>query len=488
MTIKRNDLIFSVIGVVLAIIGAILISNPDVRIGLFSIVALIAIGVVVAIYVKPSLGAIVLIIVVFSNISSIFTERGLPGINKPLVAIVAAAILVRFNYASVMPGTRGKTGRIMSYLFLYLMVTALSYFAADIKERSIEKIIDLGKDIVIIYCFLFALRSLETWRQAAWSAVFVTSFLCFLAVYQVVSGNYLQEFFGLAHALKDVSEYSYVYRLAGPIEEPNIWGMVIVAVVPLAIHRLIYEQNTSMKLFSAALLGILLFGVLNTYSRGAYLALAVLIFIILIRQRLRLTTWFILGSLVIFAIPFLPASYIGRFQTLTLLTPNSQNGIYQEDSFRGRTSKILTGLIMFANRPILGVGVGNYPNNYQKYTVEVGLEKGTGEQDPHSLYVQILAETGILGGITFVGFSYLLLANLSRVRKSIEGIAEYSSFAPWISAIQLALYGYLIASLFLHAGYIRYFWLLVALALSAIQLSEDLLISREQKFTSELSG
>jgi O-antigen ligase len=143
---------------------------------------------------------------------------------------------------------------------------------------------------------------------------------------------------------------------------------------------------------------------------------------------------------------------------------------------------------MFANNPILGVGAGNYPNNYQEYTVEVGLEQDTAEQEAHSLYVQILAETGILGAISFVGFSILLLINLSRARQSIEHLVKYQNWLPWISAIQLSVVGYLITSAFLHGAFIRYFWIFVAFALSAIQLTEELLVDPNSKHSLETSA
>jgi putative inorganic carbon (HCO3(-)) transporter len=182
-------------------------------------------------------------------------------------------------------------------------------------------------------------------------------------------------------------------------------------------------------------------------------------------------------------ISIMPSSYRERFQSLFLLAPTNQNGIYQESSFRGRSSEMLTGLAMFTEHPLLGVGAGNYPNNYQKYTHLVGLELRSGERDPHSLYVQILAETGIVGAVAFAGFSILLLINLHRARRSIEHLSIYQSWGPWVSAIQLTIVGYLLISIFLHGAYLRYFWIFVALAMSAIQLSDAMLMKSERSLS-----
>lgn len=486
MEIKKNDLIYVLMSIAFAGAGAVVIGIPNARLGLYVGAVLLAIGLVMAIYIKPSLGADILIVAVFTNISRTFTDQGLPSIIKPLVAIVAVSIFVRYINAARMPGGRIKTGRIESYLFLFLMVTIFSYLAADDKERAIEAILDLAKDIVIIYCILFTLRRPETWTQSAWTIILITAFLCMLGGYQVISGNYDREFFGLARVVEDVGTHSTTYRIAGPIKEPNIWGQIVVAVVPLVIFRIIYERRMRMKILMVGILGILLFEVLNTYSRGAYLALAIIFILVLLGQRLHPLVWFAGMAVALLVPPFLPPGYIERFQTLSLLSPATENGIYQEASFRGRTSEMLTGLNMFVKNPLLGVGAGNYPNNYQEYTEELGLELRTGERDPHSLYVQILAETGLVGMISFLGFSILLLVNLSRARQSIERMVAYKGWASWISAIQLTIIGYLITSFFLHGAYLRFFWIFVALALAAIQLTEESLINPDQNHSLEL--
>ena len=122
MAINRNDLIYLLMSIAFAGIGAVVIGNPDAQIGLYSAIALLGIGLVMAIYIKPSLGADVLIIAVFTNISRQFTDRGLPSVIKPLVAIVALAIVVRYINAARLPSGRVKTSGIESFLFLFFMV------------------------------------------------------------------------------------------------------------------------------------------------------------------------------------------------------------------------------------------------------------------------------------------------------------------------------------------------------------------------------
>lgn len=63
-----------------------------------------------------------------------------------------------------------------------------------------------------------------------------------------------------------------------------------------------------------------------------------------------------------------------------------------------RLNYVETGYKMFKSSPLLGVGVGNYPRQYERYS---GLFIERGERTAHSSWVLIAAEAGILGLICF---------------------------------------------------------------------------------------
>ena len=61
MIVKNNDLLFLLASILLAVGGAITIANPDPKIGIYSVVGFLGLIAVIAIVIKPSFGAIVLI-------------------------------------------------------------------------------------------------------------------------------------------------------------------------------------------------------------------------------------------------------------------------------------------------------------------------------------------------------------------------------------------------------------------------------------------
>ena len=487
MNIRKNDLFYVLMSIVVASIGVIAVSNANTKIGLYGLLGLLAIAVVMTIIIKPSLGANILIVAIFTNLSDSLTKQGFPGIIKPLVVIVAFALLVRYLYVGQLPVWHRKTARIEFFLLAYFIVVIASFLVAADKNQVFNEIIDLGKDIVIIYCILFALRDTQSWKQSIWLIIITTAALCSLSAFQLVTHNYDQTFFNLASISMDkVFGDVSTPRIGGPINAPNLWGQVLAAVSTLLVFRIIHEKQTWIKLIALLMLGTILYGLLNTFSRGAYLVLAIDVVLILfvIEKRFNPVIAFAGLSILILLFPLLPSSYRARFFTLSAFT--AQNGIYQDTSFRGRTSEMLTGLAMFGSHPILGVGAGNYPLNYQHYAQLIGIEFRAQARDPHSLYVQLLAETGILGAIAFLGMVFFLIQALNRACRNLELSPHVHEWLPWISAIRLAIISYLLTSIFLHNAYIRYFWILVAMALAGIQITDSLLKNSERSSLAEV--
>lgn len=475
MNITKNDLLYILMSIAVASIGVVAISHADTKVGLYGLLGLVGIAIVMAIIIRPSLGANILVLAVFTNISDLLTDQGFPGIMKPLVAVVTLALIIHYMYAGQVPIWHPKTARIEAMLLGFFMIVTLSFGVASDKGRALNEVVDLAKDIVIIYCIVSALRETQLWKQTIWIIIITTTLLCSLSVYQLLTNRFDQTFFNLASvSISQVVGQSASPRIAGPVHDPNFWGQILAAVSTLLVFRIIHEKRNLIKFAGFLMLGILLYVLLNTYSRGAYLAVAIDIFLILFVVEKRFSPVVALAAvgILLLLIPLLPLSYRDRFNSLFSIT--AENGIYQDSSFRGRYSEALTGLAMFASHPLLGVGTANYFNNYQEYAQRIGIEFRAEPRDPHSLYVQVLAETGIMGALVFFAMLFFLFRALARACRSVELSPQLEEWLPWLNGIRLALLSYLITSIFLHNAYIRYFWILMALALAAIQMTDTM--------------
>src|SRR5689334_8305468 len=258
MNINKNDLFYVFMSFIVASIGVIAVSNAHSKIGLYGLLGLVAIAVVMAIIIKPSLGANILVFAVFTNISDALTTQGLPGIIKPLVVIVAFALLARYLYAGQLPIWHYKTVRVEVFLLAYFIVVIGSYIVASDKNQALNEILDLAKDMIIIYCILFALRDSRSWKQTTWLIIITTAALASLSLVQLVTHNYNQTFFKLASVTMDqVFSDSSTPRIGGPINAPNLWGQILVSVSTLLVFRIIHEKRGFVRAAAVLMLGIM---------------------------------------------------------------------------------------------------------------------------------------------------------------------------------------------------------------------------------------
>ena len=86
MNVTKSDLFYVVMSIVVASIGVVAVNNTNSMIGLYGLMGLVAIAVVMAIIIRPSLGANILVLAIFTNISDLLTKQGFTGIIKPLHA------------------------------------------------------------------------------------------------------------------------------------------------------------------------------------------------------------------------------------------------------------------------------------------------------------------------------------------------------------------------------------------------------------------
>jgi O-antigen ligase len=136
---------------------------------------------------------------------------------------------------------------------------------------------------------------------------------------------------------------------------------------------------------------------------------------------------------------------------------------------------------MFREHPLLGVGFANYSDNYWSYAGNLGLEASASNvrsessaRQPHSLYIEIMAETGIFGIASFATFIFIMLTDLfrSRVMNDANNAKADPDWSLWITSIFLAILTFLVAGIFLHGIGFRFIWVLSGLALAIIHLTQ----------------
>jgi O-antigen ligase len=162
----------------------------------------------------------------------------------------------------------------------------------------------------------------------------------------------------------------------------------------------------------------------------------------------------------------IPQEYLARISTLKeLLTAPSVGFRTQDLALRGRATETLAGLEMIKQHPFLGVGLNNYTVHYLSYAKGLGLAPTATVRAAHSLYIEVAAETGLLGLSVFLVLLGTMAKNIIDSWKKLKG-ARRDDLARMVAAVGAGIFGYLTASIFIHSAYPRYFWLLVGIAFS----------------------
>ena len=218
-------------------------------------------------------------------------------------------------------------------------------------------------------------------------------------------------------------------------------------------------------------------GTLATYSRGAMLTVAGMAVLLLFAWPLRPrhAAFAAIASVLLLAV--LPGDIPKRVSTLGELLPGNEAALELDNSVEWRELLVRAGLDMFADHPIGGVGPANFETHFRRYGDRVGsaaydYHPPGMRESPHGLWVEIAAESGLLGLIAFGGVLVAAFVVLLRTRHDLLARGEVRH-AAIVTGLAIALAGYLGASLFLHETHLRYIGLYLGLIVGVTRFTRE---------------
>jgi len=428
---------------------------------LLALVAATGIFVVSLMLLRPSFGLLLLVFVTFIRLSDVLVNyHDLPSFDKIFIPLLGVIFLVRWGIFYEKPVAWGTT---ILFMLSYLVLVVMSMLYAEYPDYVYTAIVRVSKDVVTVLIIAGLMRRVDNIRGVLWAIIIAGLFLGTLSSYQFITNSYEANFWGFVDA-NLVSGEGY-NRLTGVGIGPNAYAQRMLVVIPLALDRFWNEKDFRLKILSGWALGVCTLTIIGTYSRGAFLGLVLIgVIMVLFTRRAKLYT--IIFALVfgVLVYQYVPNKYVERISTLSEFTSGTNISTIRDESFRGRISENLAAVNMFREFPLMGVGANNFNPNYLEYSRDIGLDERLEERSPHSLYLEIMAELGVVGLIWLLALLWTTFAGLRQAQKDFIN-SRKPDYANMCLAIGTGIIGYLIAGIFLHVTHLVFFLMLFAISM-----------------------
>ncbi len=411
----------------------------------------------------------ILVAIIYLNLSEVLVRfHGFPSILQLLALPLFFAAWLGGGAAGVGEVLRKGLTR---WLLLLAAVTAGAALWARDTELADARLAETGKSLVLFLLLALLATSLRRLELAAYAVVAAAAFLSVLPVLQIAGAGFDNEFGGFART-KKAQIYGTVFdeRIAGPIGDPNFFAQILLIALPLAVFIARSTPSRRLKVFGATSAAVILVAILLSYSRGAMLSVIVMGAFAVSAMRVDWRKLAIAAVAAVAVLTLLPRGMTERFVTIEQIVPGGEETLHPDSSFQERRLLMAAAMAMFADRPLTGVGPGNYTAWYEEYAESVGsVSREYGALDdaryPHNLYLEWGAETGIAGLGVFLAAvgTFFVYTRRSWRRLAEAGLPHHAGIA---SALEIGMIGYLVSSIFLHGAFQRYLWLLFALGLA----------------------
>jgi O-antigen ligase len=393
------------------------------------------------IFIRPVLGLFLL---------AVFLPLGhwqaIQGIGITGAKGIAGLLLVVVIYRKVLTGSRIIFDPRMYALFAaFLAICFYSYQANRINDSGMD-----GIKSQVFYIVLALITSNIIYKPIHAARVFdclllVMGFTCLV----VLTGGW-----GVFQPQFEYGTQLAQPRAAGSFDDPNKFATILLLVFPLGLLRLQQVRKRYARMTLYIVLGLMIMAVITTYSRSAWLTIAVIIlsFVIIYRhwKVLLIVCLFITLGLVVY-----------HDEVIQRLKPEDGK---RDPSIIDRKATIQAGMLMFYDHPLFGVGINQSNELMPEYKDKTGVESYNRHVGVHNVPILILIENGLLGFMAYFGFAAYLFIRLYRraLKPSDDGKHLIAQACLWS---MLAFY---IQNQFQPFIYIPLLWLITGIGIYAV--------------------
>lgn len=342
-------------------------------------------------------------------------------LNVADVAMVAALAGIAVQGNARLPRPTAVFG-------LFIAWCALGFFTTVFPQIVVEQLVTLVKLWLIV---LVAANAIRERAQARFFIVFYLA--CFLAF--PFRGTLFTYY--LYHNSLFGGRAAWIHLF----ENPNDLAAIAILQLSMATGLLATERRRRLVHVFALVATVAMPAlILLTQSRGAFLAFGTFLLLAVFSHRARLKLLLQLAVAGAIVVAMTPDGVWTRVRGLRAAT-NSSNleQVDREGSARQRYEIWKVARKMAREHPVTGVGTGAYGLAHSYYAMGPEFNPtARGRRDTHSMYLNVLAETGFPGLALFVGVLVLTLVHGERARRACCQLMPREA-----RQIQLLLFGLL---------------------------------------------
>lgn len=361
-------------------------------------------------------------------------------VKAPIIAemfAIAHIVYVMIALFVMQPGSLPEVSRSLSSKFDHIVLALIAYYIA--KSVLVARKQLLGAIIALIVAGVYSALS---------------------AVYEHQTGlRWFSSFLPVEMGLG----YSDVGRACGPLINPSALGTFLGITAFLTYHLYYCAERKAHKVLLLALVPLQLIGCFFTYTRGGYVAPAILLVLMPLAAKANRKNY----------VALLLAGFLVGMIATPIVVANRQihHRLTKQSTVLGRLVITAGTINIIKHHPAFGIGLGQIDYGLEKYITNAGALSGwyaRGMQPlqvyphqrlrtvvtSHNSLLTILAEEGLVGGFLYLGCFIAFIVHLLKVRARLpdEGIFGKDL----IAVIIVASLGHFISTLTYDIRFFKY--------------------------------
>lgn len=391
---------------------------------------------------------------------------GYSSLRPTLVAVIILALLLFLQREKLVDKFQHPVFKPVFVLLAYIVVSLpLVEWPGSVIRNNLDPFVK-----AIVFLFFTALI-LDTRKRLAW---FVGVFV-FCQLVRILEPLYLNLTQGYWGSSTYLSTKEFANRLSGSpadVINPNELGFVIVTVIPF-LHYLLWTGRWKLKVIYLVLMPLLLYALILTMSRGAFLALMIVGFFIFKESRHK--TALVGVAVMAIVAAFSVMTPVQKERYLSIIDRDVEGGASAEGRIQGMIREFRLGL----SRPVVGHGLGT--------TGEAKAHKLGRRQASHNLYAELLVEIGVIGFSIFMAFLFRAFRQLKLLQLEFARTARTkASFYENLNKVLICLFWMYAVYSVNYWGLSQYYWYLfggltIALGRLANPMNESTVIRKVTK-------